>query len=304
VAQLQPRALDLDCDPAALPVVLRVVRDVAEDVLRAQLVEDGLVDRGQLARGARVEDAAARLVGEAVEERAGAGGLAAVRPVLAGEGHGVDDDVARADQLHHLAHRHLARGVVPVGEEHEHLAAGRAGDAREVDRDRVVEGGVALALRLQDAPEDALLVLGAVAREADVPVEEDEEEVAGAGDRLEEADGRLLAELQVPPHALARVEEHAQVQGQLLALPGQGGGGEDLDLLGPAVLPDDEVPEREVGDEPALPVAHGEGDVDEVEPGVEDGGRLGRGRRRGEGQKGEATGHESRHALTSGGHRV
>ena len=59
----------------------------------------------------------------------------------------------------------------------------------------------------------------AVAREPDVAVEEHEQQVLRPRDRVEEADGRLLAQLELLAHALARVEEHAEVERELLALP-------------------------------------------------------------------------------------
>ena len=234
----------------------------------------------------------------------------------------VDGDRAGAQHAHHLGGARPARGVVAVGEDHENLAPGVVGHAREVHGDRVVERGVPAALRLEDAPEDPLLVLGRVAGEADVAVEEDEQQVARARDRVEEADGRLLAQPQVLPHALARVEEHAEVERELLALLGPAGGGEDEHLLLPPVLAQDEVLGPQVRDEPAPRVAGGDRDLDDVEPDPEHRRLLGRRQRGGserrsgsrrrrssraddggdgaQDETGEASGERARHVTASG----
>ena len=120
-----------------------------------------------------------------------------------------------------------------------------------------------------------------VAGETDVAVEEDEQEIARAGDRVEEADGRLLAQPQVLPHALARVEEQAEVERELLARLRPAGGGEDEHLLLPPVLAQDEVFGPQVRDEPAPRVAGGDRDLDDVEPDPEHRRLLGRRQRGG-----------------------
>jgi hypothetical protein len=180
----------------------------------------------------------------------------------AGEGDRVDGDAARADELQALAEARRAARVLPVREQDEHLAPGGILHPREVDGDGVVERGVAAALGVRDALEQALLVLAVVAGEADVVVEEDGHEVARARDRLQEAHGGLLRELELLEHARAGVHEQAEVEGERVLLARLHRAAEELDALGAAVLEHREVVGREVGDEAAGGVADGDGEVD------------------------------------------
>src|SRR5262249_52733359 len=142
------------------------------------------------------------------------------------------------------------------------------------------------ALLLEDPADEALLVLAVVAGEPDVAVEEYRDEVAGPWDVVEEADRRLLGQLQLLQHALARVEQQPQVHRETLLLIGRvlvllHGLAEDLDLLGPAVLVDREVLGAQVRYELSVLVADRDRDVDDVEIDAEHGLARGRARRRG-----------------------
>ena len=136
-------------------------------------------------------------------------------------------------------------------------------------------------------------------------VEEDEHQVARARDRVEEADRRLLAELQVLAHALAGVEEHAEVERELLALLGARRRREQLERCGrPSSSTSKSSASRRSETRSPLRVAHRDRDVDEVEARPrKTGGALGRAAATasedGDGQRHERRS-ESRDALTPG----
>ena len=70
-----------------------------------------------------------------------------------------------------------------------------------------------------------------------------------------------------PPHAPRGVEQHAQVERQRLPALRLRGGREQQDPLWPAVLAHDELLGAQVGDQLALGVAGGHGDVDHLQSG-------------------------------------
>jgi hypothetical protein len=125
-------------------------------------------------------------------------------------------------------------------------------------------------------------------------IEEDEDEVPRPRYGVEKADRRLLAEPEVLLHALAGVEEHAEVQGELLAVGGIRGRREQLELLHVTVFFHREVVGGEIADEPTPLVAGGHRHLDDVEPDPEHGCLL-RARRSGEQRQDEKRQQRARH---------
>src|SRR5262245_20402221 len=136
--RFHPRLVELHLAGAELLGVAFLRRLIGEQVLRAQLLLDRVVDPFQLARLLDEEEAPAGLVREARELQAHVG-------FLGGEAdaHGVESHAAAAGVLQRLGEGVAAPLVLAVGEEDERPLPLDAAEVVEAVDDAVVEGGVA-----------------------------------------------------------------------------------------------------------------------------------------------------------------
>ena len=175
--------------------------------------------RGEVLRGPRPEHLRRPRCRRALHERARAESERLSPSVIAaGEGDRVDRDRAAAHQADQLPQADRAVVSSPSVKSTSTLRPGGVGDPRQVDGDRVVERGVAAALGLEDPLDQALLVLAVVARDADVLVEEHVSSSRARGIASRKRAAASCDSRSSLQHALAGVEQQAQVEGQLRPL--------------------------------------------------------------------------------------
>src|SRR5262245_28512907 len=266
IAPLLTNHLDIHLAPAA--VALLVGREIAEGVLGPDLRDNLVVDAVELLDDRRKERLAAGDLRDLLELHPLVGSRRL--QLMLEHADRVDGDVRRLQQIGQLMKRNRAARVTAVRVEEHHLAAVLAGGTVQVDADSIVERRPAADLLLADSLDDAREFVLAVARDADLGVEIDHGDIHRVEQPIQELDGGGLGEGDVLAHALADVEEHAQVQcrSRMISVD-RIAGGEVPNRLLLAVLEDLEVLLREVGDEVAAFVYDRHAEVDQVDPGPE-----------------------------------
>src|SRR5436190_826406 len=138
--------------------------------------------------------------------------------------------------------------------------------------DLVVHRGEAFRLLLADALDHMRELVLAVARRPHLRVEVHDDDVDGIDEPVEKLDRRGFGEPDVLPHALADIEQHAQVQ-RRARMPGADrvAGRKEPNRLLPAVFVDFKVVGGQFGDQTPFALDHRRGDVDQVDAGAKQG---------------------------------
>ena len=171
-------------------------------------------------------------------------------------------------QVEHVAGGERAARVAAVGVDEQDLLAVLLGGAVEVDAHRVVERRPAVRLAHADALDQPRVVVGAVARDADLGVEIDQRDVDRVLVGVEELDrGRCATSLMSA--AMLPLVSSSEPEVQRRRVVSGSPRGEELDRLRLAVLDDLEVLRLQAGDRRALLVGDDDAEVDEIDAGAE-----------------------------------